>query len=491
MKRKILTVMCLVLPALAGAAVSRDANGWTVVTPSADSRVIYVSSSEGNDANDGLSPSAPKRTVGAAKALLRTTVVISTAGKVITGFPDHMLFKRGDVWSEGLGGWSKCGRSPQEPVLVGAYGTGARPRFDISGFGGSGWSAILGDDIPSKDNVVLMGLHFRGVNPQNGVGLFSSNGGLKDFLLEDMVFERGSVGIQYDAYVPQRITFRRCLFLDNFSNGGAHAQGLYLYKVAETVVEENVFDRCGWNPDLPQANPTIFNHCIYWQSEGAPDGVVRDNIILRGSSHGVQMRSSGHVLGNVFVRNAISGFVANGYDHTITSPQESSVIGNVISEGEDITPREGHPTNPSGGTDHRGWGWEVLGGTTKPWRVIMRDNIVTTNLGHMPRSISLGTAEVDFVNNIVWNWPAGGAGLIPPDPGPFMDPDRTVASYNASIGGVGTFEAFAAEVRKQSKDNWRQEYTAPAIIAYFREGFTRPSGGDDVPPARPRGLRVR
>ena len=30
-------------------SVSLDANGWTVVTPTADSRVIYVSSSTGND----------------------------------------------------------------------------------------------------------------------------------------------------------------------------------------------------------------------------------------------------------------------------------------------------------------------------------------------------------------------------------------------------------------------------------------------------------
>ena len=36
-------------------SVSTDAGGWTVITPPADARVIYVSSSSGNDASNGLS----------------------------------------------------------------------------------------------------------------------------------------------------------------------------------------------------------------------------------------------------------------------------------------------------------------------------------------------------------------------------------------------------------------------------------------------------
>src|SRR5689334_21133900 len=39
-----------------------DANGWTVVTPSGDSRIIYVSNS-GSASNSGLSPTAPLATI--------------------------------------------------------------------------------------------------------------------------------------------------------------------------------------------------------------------------------------------------------------------------------------------------------------------------------------------------------------------------------------------------------------------------------------------
>ena len=31
--------------------------------------------------------------------------------------------------------------------------------------------------------------------------------------------------------------------------------------------------------------------------------------------------------------------------------------------------------------------------------------------------------------------------------------------------------AFLAEVRKQSKDNWRAQYTAKAVVSYIETGF--------------------
>ena len=46
-----------------------------------------------------------------------------------------------------------------------------------------------------------------------------------------------------------------------------------------------------------------------------------------------------------------------------------------------------------------------------------------------------------------------------------------MASYNGTLGGEATFEAFAEEVRQQSKTNWRPAYTAQAVNAYIREGF--------------------
>ena len=67
-------------------AVSQDAAGWTVVTPASDTQVIYVSSSTGSDANDGLSQGSAVQTLTRGKVLVRD------------GFADWMLLKRGDTF---------------------------------------------------------------------------------------------------------------------------------------------------------------------------------------------------------------------------------------------------------------------------------------------------------------------------------------------------------------------------------------------------------
>jgi hypothetical protein len=53
----------------------------------------------------------------------------------------------------------------------------------------------------------------------------------------------------------------------------------------------------------------------------------------------------------------------------------------------------------------------------------------------------------------------------------YPDPNRTIATYHASIGGAPSYDAFIAETRNQSKSNWRVQYTADAVNTYIRSGF--------------------
>jgi hypothetical protein len=53
----------------------------------------------------------------------------------------------------------------------------------------------------------------------------------------------------------------------------------------------------------------------------------------------------------------------------------------------------------------------------------------------------------------------------------YVDPNRTIATYMTSIGGTASLDAFMAEARLQSRQNWRPQYTAAAVIAYIRAGF--------------------
>ena len=89
-------------------------HGWSVFEPSNDTRIIYVSSSKGNDQYLGTSSSKPKRTIAAALSAVRG------------GHPDWVLLARGDTWHESL--TVKEGRSRAEPFVVATYGNEtARP----------------------------------------------------------------------------------------------------------------------------------------------------------------------------------------------------------------------------------------------------------------------------------------------------------------------------------------------------------------------------
>jgi hypothetical protein len=103
-------------------AVLTDAQGWTVVTPAADTRQVYVSAA-GNDANDGSSPATAVATIGRGRQLVRS------------GFPDQLLLRRGDAFNQALNTWTASGRSAAEPLVIASYAdpaapSAARPRLN-------------------------------------------------------------------------------------------------------------------------------------------------------------------------------------------------------------------------------------------------------------------------------------------------------------------------------------------------------------------------
>ncbi|HEY8945147.1 MAG TPA: hypothetical protein VIM73_12840 [Polyangiaceae bacterium] len=448
----------------AGPQLPTDPSGFTELTKSSDTVTIYVSSSTGNDSNNGKSEQTAVRSVAKGVSLLRE------------GSADWLLFKRGDSWTTAFGGWTLSGRSPSERIVVGAYGTGARPRFDVDDEGG-----IRTDGGASEkeylDNLVFTSLHFVGVehDPSRGEPTgptpmcVSWLRGGNDVLFEDNLFEYCMVHVDhFDGFPARRFKFHRNLFLDSYSMDDSHAQAILLHGVQAMVLSENVFDRCGWHPDFEAADPTVFNHCIYWQTDSAGDGIVRGNIIMRAASHGAQMRSSGRVENNVFIGVPIGGFVAGQFSTPPPTDVEGTVIGNLFTEPQDTTPREGHP-----GDNHRGWGWDFSPDGRQIQNAVVRENIFTHCSARDCKSVVRSQPDTTIEDNIVWDWESP-ADYQPESAGPFADPDRSIASYNESLGGEESFEAFAAQVRAQSKTNWRPAYTAEAILEYFREGFEAP-----------------
>ncbi len=515
--------------------------GWTIFTPSSDTQVIYVSSSEGFD-NSGLIYSAddlsdpfnppdtiqPFRTLSAAYSMVRD------------GYPDWLLLKRGDVWVSNFR-IKRNGRNESERQLISAYGplSGDRPLLKNSSILMNG-----GGGTPSTVNhvaIVSLKVYYAERDPDSPEFDTSKTGNAScvdfvhkgdDLLFEDCRFSFGQVDIQgwSDPYYSN-VAFRRCIFDRNYSTS-SHAQGIYVDNTHGLFIEECVFYHNGWNEDIPDAEPTVFNHNIYIQSSCGP-ATVRGNIIVDASSHGLQLRPGGMAENNLFVRNSIAMF---------TGGIGGAVRNNVVLDGKDIAPSQ-----------LRGWG--ISANTTED--ALFENNIVANkspDVGEGPglfveydgSGLIPDTYDATFRSNIVYNWSGDGfavtsddgvgyndiqlldnvlqhagtssrvvhhnlpfvdqakftyagntyytlaaegflSGGVPfnfagweqesGDTGStftvveFPDPGRTIGSYNGSVGGEPTYEAFMAEALLQSKDNWRPKYTAAAVNVYIRDGF--------------------
>ncbi|MDB5292246.1 MAG: hypothetical protein JWL69_3487, partial [Phycisphaerales bacterium] len=278
-------------------SVTLDANGWTVVTPQAGSHVVYVSSSTGNDNNTGLSAASPVRTLSRGEALLRDH----------TG--DQLLLKAGDVWHDNFIFWRLSGKSAQEPMVIGSYGTGARPTI-MTGTG-SGF-ATGASSSPEVDNLAIIGLRFwaDGRDPaatahpvaSNAAGIaFLAKG--TGILVENCLVQDYAVNMNFqDMLGPlQNVSVRRNVVIDAYATT-SHSQGMYATGVTNLLIEGNLFDHNGYNDQVPGAEATWYNHDIYLSSHNT-GCVIRDNTISRAAGYGLQDRPGGIVQNNLFIND--------------------------------------------------------------------------------------------------------------------------------------------------------------------------------------------
>jgi hypothetical protein len=288
MKRTIVLTGLLMLAGAARATVTQDADGWTVVTPSPDSRIIYVSAGSGLDTNTGLDDTHPVKTLSKGVSLLRD------------GMPDHLLLKSGDVWNETFPDWrnnGKSGRSAAEPLLISNYGSGARPRINIGTHSGF---TKLNDATTTRSHIFIIGLDFWGnlqdpadpnfdVNSPYGLGIFWLDAG-DDLLVEDCKF--GYCAIVFETnngYLISNLRLRRNIIADGYNtNPNGFVEGAFFAGINGLLMEENLFDHNGWNAELG-ANATMFNHNFYVNQ--CLNVIVRRNLIFRAASLNAKFRS--------------------------------------------------------------------------------------------------------------------------------------------------------------------------------------------------------
>lgn len=418
------------------------------IKPSPSSRIIYVSSSLGKDSCDGLSEGCPKKSPTEGLALLRD------------GMPDHLLFKAGDTFSGGLGRLRRGGKSKDEPMLIGSYGSGARPTFLLNGADGI---FTNGGNI---DYLVITGLHLYGntKDPKhssftgksgNGVQWLSS---AKNLWIDDCKFEYAQVNIQsYSGSLQNSVTLTRNIVVDNYSVG-SHAQGFYLDGIDGLFVADNIFDHNGWHETVSGAGKTMFNHNVYIQYNNKNVEFVR-NISMRASSHGVQIRPGGLVADNFFFEDAIAVLI--GYQGKPDQLVSGEVKNNVILRGTDIS-------------DSLPRGFGVWGEYTQDVKV--EENVivhVATKTDVNDRALHERSGMTNGVN-YVWDWRVSNKDSRKSnlDYAP-RDPNRTIETYQASIGETPTREAFFEAMRAQSRASYDLRYSPERLYRYFKEGLMK------------------
>jgi hypothetical protein len=378
-------------------SVGQDAAGFTVVHPQNGSQRIYVSA-RGNDAANGLSPSSPVRTVAKGISKLRS------------GTGDQVLIERGQTYSGGLGYFNKSGRSPQEPLFIGTYGSGARPVLNT---GGS--QALSIGTRTGVRNLVVQGLKFQPSSTASVDGI-SMTGIADHVLIEDCEITRYVNNVVlHKWYGPiTNIGLRRNVITDAYTRNGSNSEGLYAEAVNNLTLEENVFDHNGWGNGKPQ---TMFNHNAYIRAT-TTGLVARGNVFANASSHGLQARGGGIIENNVFIDNpsGLSFGLVNGSPVT-PGGVTGRVVNNVFMGTRNI------------GTSIRGTAIEVgnvrRGGTTISGNVIA-NGTATTKLpaiqltwgaGNDNASTAVGINDLTLSGNVVYNWSVGFHAVLRAGPG--------------------------------------------------------------------------
>lgn len=298
----------------------KDANGWTVFSPSSDSRIVYVAASGNNDTCKYYLPTDPE--IGSdplnPTGSILPCATIGTPGafpKTRSGSPDWILFKRGDSFSGGVGFAHRSGRSATEPFVVGAYGaSGASPilkltsdNIGIQSNSGRVWLAFFGLDFYSyKRDPVGAEYDPLNIDYNEGVYLYGgSSDSYEGLLIEGCRFRSTNFGMHLAfTTAANGVIIRRNVFTDNYPST-SNAMGVLADEIDGLLFEENVFDKGGWyskdgSGGVGEGN--IYNHNTY---VGRVRNVEwRNNVFMRPSNmHNKFVESEGTKSYNINIYN--------------------------------------------------------------------------------------------------------------------------------------------------------------------------------------------
>lgn len=505
--------------------------GWTDFTVE---NSYYADSVAGDDGNDGLSTSHPKKTLAAAYALLRD------------GHADGLFLKCGSVFTEGID-WKKSGVSNTARMVVTSYGIGDRPIVRLSATGSAPQRFAVGTAVQffNVTNTPIAHVAFIDLGLDcpdfDGTGDlaygFSIAGNVDDVLVEGCSITQFFINFRtqaVDSHRRSNITVRRNIIADAQRplSIGDHCQNVFIDGTDTCEISENVIDRCGHNSD-----PTIFRHNVYVHEDNT-DIHVWGNIIARGwisveiragavAEKNLTLDCSDHLFVSAATlsnQRVIRYNVALG-SHDITGIQARGVGYTVIGIAppgaggfemyENICSGAGGTIASTGGIIHFSTG----GGSSN----VLLDANIHDNIGY--KWDNSGVADgfstygvptnVTVANNDFQN-PGGGKciSIVSPCPGlvlitnryystdtttcmnggtfaawqtghpgdtstfgaaVYPDPDRTIVTYLATLGVTGVLDDFITNAKAAlRKGALNTDYLAVQVVNYTRAGFGKP-----------------
>ena len=498
-------------------SVSVDSAGFTQVTPPAGARVVYVSSSHGSDGNTGLSPSSPVKSLNKGKSLLHS------------GAGDQLLLAAGDTWHESFGYWGISGKDSSNPVVIGSYGSGARPTV------ASGSATAWTNGLVNVHDVAFIGVHLDGSGRGGAVpdGI-SSSGRLNNLLVENCDIEqyRNNIIVQGFFTPISNVTLRRNIIADSYSHS-SHSQGLFADNVHGVKLDQNVFDHNGWGHG---AGATMFNHNAYITAHC--DGLVATgNIFANASSHGLQARPGGTITNNLFYNDAIglsfglvngggdvkpggvTGTVANnvfigghgingaaaGVGVEVSNISSAAITGNVFAYGDPSSRNAAINLTPIKGTANPGqavginnltiannivykWsqGMQISGGvsihnvniTNNDFQAITAFQAVTNANSGAQLNFSSNTYTVPHnPRTALLGVSAAGLSMTSVS----FPNGKDVGGYDAAVGGSGTAADFLARARSLSDSNWDSKYFASSVVSWVKSAFGSGNSTPTIP----------
>lgn len=424
-----------------------DESGWSIITPSDDTRLIYVSSSNGDDETaefyarrDLVSIEEP--------GLIKPFKTIEAAYlNVREGYPDWILLRRGDTWEVHEHLQMKTGRSISERSVITSYGTDPRrPMIKSDAYETVRiWSDrrfIVISDISfyayKRDPESSEFSGWDQLTESTAIRIYSPKGTVMGtIMLEGNDFNYFSKGISINGGGDVLdVVIRRNIIRNSYSQEN-HSQGIYAAH-ASVLLEENVFDHNGWykqqdgnGNDKDEGQANMFNHNTYF-SDSFNSRFI-GNIFLRSSSIQNKWAANSdpesdvdsiqsHDLwmeGNLYVGGEV-GISAGGNTDYDTGPRwkDITIINNVmLAIGRD------QPTNRTLGWNIEATDWD--GGLICGNYLLHNDNLLVSNLSGI--KLSGHSNDVSIVENTIH-------GLIAPGP-------------SSKSGGISIDEAPKANIR--------------------------------------------